>query len=108
MNKETPYIICPVCGTEMHPAEVFIPNDFFGNPKEIVRDTTGKIEFYTGNDMGLVEEYICDGCNNTLNIEAKLSFDVSVKTKNFFEEEYTSTFNKPKKLKLVEEGLFDD
>ena len=96
-------ITCNVCGQEYSPAEIFIPNEFFGNPKEIIRDpSTGKIEFVTGTDMNLDEEFTCYNCGNKMKIHARLSFLVN---DEHFDEEFSTPINKPKKLTLSE-GFF--
>lgn len=96
-------IVCNVCGQEYSPAEIYMPNEFFGNPKEIIRDpTSGKIEFVTGTDMNLDEDFICYNCNNKMHVHARISFEVN---NDQFDEEYSSPISKPKKFTLSE-GLF--
>lgn len=97
-------IKCPVCGQQYHPTEIYLPNEFFGKPKEIVKDDSGQISYVLGKDMNLEEEYICDNCNTKFKVTADISFETSV-TRSA-EEEYVSTFERPKKLKLMEEELF--
>jgi len=104
--RDMPIITCPVCGQEYLPSEIFIPNDFFGKQREIHKDESGKIVFYLGEDMNLEEEYICDSCGAKLKVSTNLSFTVDSDDKTL-EEEYISTFEKPKKLKLPEVNLFD-
>jgi len=106
IEKKIPLIVCPVCGQTYVPSEVFIPESFFGDQKEVIKDNQGKVEFYTGDDMDLEEEYICDGCGTKLKIIADLSFDVIPEDK--FDDEYTVEINKPAKLKLRETDLFND
>ena len=98
-------IKCPVCGQQYHPAEIYLPNEFFGKPKEVVKNSSGQIEFVLGKDMNPVEEYICDNCNTKFRVTADISFETEIVNKNI-EEEYVSTFERPKKLKLTEEELF--
>ena len=99
-------IVCPVCEQQYLPAEIFFPTDLIGNPKEIIKDTSGKVEFFIGDDQDLDETYICDNCGTKLKIHANLTFKVDAISSNF-EEEYVSTYTKPKKLTLEESSLFD-
>jgi len=105
--KDTPMIVCPTCGQEYLPVEVFIPEAFFGNPKEIMKSDSGKVDFVVGDGMDLSERFICEGCNTKLKINAELTFNVEVDDSNSAEEEYISSFNKPKKIKLSEVDLFE-
>lgn len=104
--EDTVKIVCPICGEELLPAEVYIPEEFFGRPGEVIRDPAGKIEFFLGKGMNLDEEYICDGCGANMRIHANLSF--SVNTDPVEDDEYVTTFEKPSKLKLDEVDLFDN
>jgi len=106
IEKKIPLITCPVCGQTYVPGEIFMPESFFGNQKEIIKNEQGKIEFYTGDDMDLEEEYVCDSCMTKLKIKANLTFDVVPEEK--FDEEYVSEINKPAKIKLKETDLFND
>ena len=56
-------IACPKCGREYLPAELYVPNAFFGRPRDIVRDVYGTILDYEGTSVDLQETYICDKCN---------------------------------------------
>ena len=103
--EDTVKISCPVCGAEYLPVEIFIPEDFFGRPEEVIRDPADKIEFFLGRGMNFKEEYICDSCGAKMRITAKLSFDVD--TDPVDEDEYVTTFERPKRIKLDEVELFD-
>ncbi len=108
MEDKTPTIVCPICGQEYKPAEIYIPNEFFGKPKEIIKNTSGKVDFLIGSDMNLDEYYICDNCFTPLKIHANLTFNVVANTDKNFNEDYVSSYKKIKKLKLEETSLFDD
>ncbi len=84
-------IICPHCGAEYLPAEIFYPNHFLGKPKHITKDAFGKLKFYVGN-MDLNETYICDYCNTRLHVAAKVSFSVNGPVKS---SRHVTTFKKP-------------
>lgn len=75
--KDEVKIICPHCGREYLPVEIFIPKYTFGNPLEIVRNSSGKIIGYTGDEPDYTEIYICDECGSKLKIKMNIAFDVS-------------------------------
>ena len=99
-------IVCPHCGREYMPAEIFMPEDLLGKPMEVIRNEAGHIEFYLGDSPDFIETYICDECNTEFKVEANLTFNVSV-SNEAFDEEYVSKFDAPKKIKLEENTLFD-
>lgn len=105
--ENTIKIVCPVCGAEYLPVEIFIPDDFFGRPDEVIRDPADRIEFFLGRGMNLTETYICDSCGSNMRVNAKLSFDVDVIPKDEDEEDYETKIERPKRLKLDEVELFD-
>lgn len=78
-------IVCPTCGREYLPAEIFLPNSFFGKPEDVVRTPDGRIDFFDGTSMDLKESYVCDNCDAEFRVVANLSFktmptnDVSAK-----------------------------
>ena len=104
--ENTPRIVCPVCGEVYMPSEVYIPKDFFGNPGDIIRTTSGKIDFFTGTDMDLEEEFICENCGTPLKISAKLSFNVEADSLLNFNKDHETKVEIPKKLELEETNLF--
>lgn len=106
LERELKYIICPVCGQEYLPAEIFFPDDLIGKPTEIVKNTSGKIDFYLGDDPNFDEYYICDNCGTKLKIHANVSYKIDT-AEDTFNEEYVSKFERPKKLILEESSLFD-
>lgn len=105
MNKELPVLQCPICGRQYMPAEIFMPDEFFGHQKEVIRKPSGEIDFYIGTDPELQERYICDGCGTELMISAQLSYDV-VPTNELFEEEFVAKVQRPKKPTLEEADIF--
>lgn len=68
-------ITCPHCGTEYFPCEIFYPKDFFGNVTNVVRDESGKIISWSGTDMNLEEEFICEHCGKTFKTKAYINFE---------------------------------
>lgn len=102
--QNTPLIKCPVCGQEYMPAEIYLPEEFFGKPKNIVKDSSGQVKSFSGEDMNLDEEYICDQCNTKIKIHANVTFETDFNEES--NEEYVRKFNKPKKIELPEVDLF--
>ena len=90
MNKEEKRLIikCPHCGQEYLPAEIFIPSEFMGKPEGIIKEDKGNIEFYSGNNMNLDEEYICDKCGKKFFIQTDISFK-TIKENDDFNDEYS-------------------
>lgn len=77
-EKKERIIKCPVCGCEYLPAEIFLPNVFFGRPREIDREyMSGKILGYMGNSMNLTETYTCDRCEHTFKVNTSISFNTT-------------------------------
>lgn len=107
MKDNIVVIKCPVCGQEYLPSEIFYPDDLIGHPTEIVKTTSGKVDFFLGQDVNYDEEYMCDNCGSLLNVHANVSYTVDYKD-NKFTEEYISKFTKPKKIVLEETDLFND
>ena len=86
-------IECPKCGREYLPAEIFFPKYFFGVPKDIVRDTYGRILDYEGTSVDLTEKYVCDKCNTEFNVKAKVTFTSELTKLENIDEEYTSVIH---------------
>ena len=84
------YIVCPHCGREYLPAEIYIPKSFFGEPFGIQRDVFGKIVGSFGKQPDFRETYICDGCDNPFKVVANVKFSVSCDDKMNFSKEYTT------------------
>lgn len=72
--KQLRIIACPICGWEYLPAEIFLPNEFLGKPKDIVKDSYGKIIGYSGSSMNDSETYKCDNCNSTFEVVSTTNF----------------------------------
>lgn len=90
MSKEN-YIICPHCGREYLPCEIFIPKHFIGESRFVERLTDGRIDvvaYKTQPDLS--EEYICDSCNKKFKVKAEVEFLVEKDTIGNFEENYTT------------------
>lgn len=87
-------IECPYCGYEYLPAEIYVCKAFIGAPNYIQRDNTGKIVSYENTSMDTQETYICDKCNTTFKVTAKLVFTTEVDKLENFDEEYSSPLQK--------------
>lgn len=92
----TPIIVCPHCGYQYLPAEIYLPNVFLGKPEDILRESiSGEIQDYFGNSMNLDEKYICDNCNQPFEVHAKIQFNTE-----------GVDFNKPHKTVIKKQSLF--
>ena len=100
-DKKEITIVCPHCGYEYLPAEIFIPKYFFGHPEDIERRAEGNVDIYEGSTMCLTETYNCDHCNTTFNITA----DIKFKTKEEVAEPFSVVYSSPltQKIALSEE-----
>ena len=56
------YITCPNCGAEYLPCEIYYPNSFLGESRQVDK-VKGKIVSFSGNYMDL-EEKIKENYNN--------------------------------------------
>ena len=72
--KQQRIIRCPQCGCEYLPAEIYLPNEFLGKPKRIVKDYLGKILGFDGETMNDKETYKCDKCDTTFEVIATTNF----------------------------------
>ena len=81
-------IVCPKCGAEYLPCEIFLPNAFLGKACDIVKDDSGEILSFDGYNMDNRETYVCDFCKTKFEVNAKVAFtsnDVDA-----FNEEYAT------------------
>lgn len=83
-------ITCPRCGREYLPAEIFIPNAFFGKPYDVERLDNGKIDFFSGTTLDVDEKYTCDRCHSTFTVHADINFQTAPEIKETFKEEYST------------------
>lgn len=90
MNKNIVKIVCPHCGYEYLPAEIFYPTSVFDDPGTIVRNEKGKIEFFSGKNIELIESFVCDKCGCEFEVEGKVEFNTQLKVRDIFSEEYFS------------------
>lgn len=93
MKQQKPQlIVCPHCGCEYLPAEIFIPDSFFGRPLEVERESiSGKIKDYFGTSMDTDETYVCDRCNQPFSVKTKIQFFTSGID---FKKEHVTTIHK--------------
>lgn len=82
-------IICPKCGCEYLPAEIYYPNYFLGKPKNIIKNNN-KIIAYSNGSMGLEEEYICDNCMTKFVVTAEVKFSTHIVKEIDFTKDYIS------------------
>lgn len=89
-TKKLNIIKCPVCEAEYLPGEIFYPNAFLGQPKDIEKDYLGKIIYSRDGEQNLVENFVCDKCNTKFTIEANVSYTVQEDKLGNINKEYTS------------------
>ena len=83
-------IICPVCGREYLPEEIFTRKSMYGKPQHIVRNEYGKILSFEGSSAFLEETYMCDKCDAFFRVNGKMVFNSTVAVKPDVSDEYTS------------------
>ena len=88
MAKKTT-IRCPYCGYEYLPAEIYYPEDFLGNPSDIIREE-GNIIGFDGEDMNTVETFECEHCGKKFSVDASITFKTTQIKSVFDEDEYVS------------------
>lgn len=91
MENKPNYIICPKCGAEYLPAEVFYPDEILGSPENIIKDKKGKIEFFIGESIDLTEEFACYTCNCKFTVEGTVKFVTKESSRSKFDEDYKTT-----------------
>lgn len=99
-TKKLEVIVCPYCGREYLPSEIYLPNSFLGKVNTVIRDISGRIDTFFGKSMDLKETYTCDKCNKKFSVLAKVTFKTDIVTDEF-DEEYTSHINK--KISFLED-----
>lgn len=88
-DKKVEYIVCPRCGREYLPAEIYYPDNFLGKPQDIER-VNNKVEGFTGKSMDLEETYICDSCNTKFKVTATVKFKTSELAKHDMSRAYVT------------------
>ena len=84
----TPYPTCPHCGREYVKEEIFVKEDFFGNP-DIVRDAKDRrIDEEFGKVAKLTsDEFICEACGKPFTVKAHIQYE-SIKPAIDFKEDF--------------------
>lgn len=67
-------IRCPHCRCEYLPGEIFSPDHFLGQPKDIIRNNIGEILGCTGIEQDTTETFTCIKCDNEFKVTAKINF----------------------------------
>lgn len=84
------YIICPNCGKEYFPGEIYLPKYFLGQPKQVERDVYGKIVYNEGIDQDTNETFVCDECNKKFKVWADINYNVTLDERTDFNTDYIS------------------
>lgn len=75
MTAKRNQIVCPKCGCEYLPAELFIKDSFLGNPSNIIKGSKGEIISFYGSDMDLeADTFVCEKCGQAFKTEATITF----------------------------------
>lgn len=93
-KDEITKIVCPHCGCEYLPSEIFIPDTLLGKPKQIVKNVNGEIQYYDGIMPDNNESYVCDNCGKKFNVVAHVSYTTS--TDPEFQRTYVTKLFEPK------------
>lgn len=95
MNKNKDLTIkCPHCDYEYLPGEIYFPDQFLGQPKDIERTIDGKIAIYDGIEQNLTELYYCEKCNKPFKVKANINFETEKAIEWDLDEEYSSPLYK--------------
>lgn len=89
------YIVCPHCGAEYTPAEIYIPSSLIKDPGYISRDDNNKILETENPALDSTETFVCDFCNREFVIEASINFS-TYDSKEHYYEDYSTKLNKTK------------
>lgn len=76
IDKKT-IIKCPHCNAEYLAGEIFMPGAIIGQPKEVVKDSLGKIiyvEYSEGEEPDMIEHFTCEYCNKPFIAEATVTY----------------------------------
>lgn len=90
--EKTTIIKCPHCGCEYLPCEIFLPKDFLGTSRNVVKDDEGKILSFDKASMDTHEEYICDKCGKLFKVDAKVEFTTSKEAVDF-DDDFVEVLN---------------
>ena len=88
-TNNTLIIKCPKCNYEYLPGEIYNPDDFLGQPKDIKRDIDGNIDYYFGVAQNLQEKFICEKCNKPFIVKCKMEFESIYNEIEDFDEDYS-------------------
>ena len=94
-NKSLIKIVCPKCGTQYLPGEIYLPKAFLGQPKKVTKDFAGRILDFQGSTMDTRETYICDKCDCKFSVRAQVQF--------YTEAKETTNTTQPFKMKIGKE-----
>lgn len=83
------YIVCPNCGAEYLPCEIYYPKSFLGDSRDIDK-IKGKIDSFDGMPMQLEETYTCDHCDTLFQVAAKVTFKTNVLDKYDMSKAYAT------------------
>lgn len=85
-------IVCPNCGWEYLPNEIFYPDEAFGDANSIVRDEKGKIQIFEGDSLSLKEEFTCEHCGCHFETEGEINFTTHIIDEIDFDNDFVCKF----------------
>ena len=87
-------IKCPNCRYEYLPGEIFMPNNFLGQPRYVHRDERGNILEFMGIEQNAQESFVCENCDKLFNIECEFNFKVSYNE----DEDFSKLYETPREI----------
>lgn len=94
-------IKCPYCDAEYLPGEIFLPDEFLGQPTDVEKDYKHQILFNGGKDQNVEETYTCDYCGKQFTVKADINYKVDKVNAVDFSSDYETI--KESKLTLKED-----
>lgn len=92
MKNRKNVIVCPYCGAEYLPQEIFTLDTSITNLGQLVKNDKGQIEWVEKDlEDDLQEEYVCDYCNKPFKVEANLTYTTIKEIPDDLDEEETET-----------------
>lgn len=92
--KNVNLIKCPYCGCEYLPGEIYLPDEFLGQPKNVERNLDGKIDTFAGVEQKLTEKFSCYNCNKTFSCTAMIKYVVLKSDEDDFDTDFETPLYK--------------